>query len=515
MAPHDDTFQQDILEQQLDALSQTSEQWPNEPARRAYVALSRLHAAQAQAEAQALERVRQRVVASAAQAMETEQNTGPDVSTPATRQPEPSIPHHPRRSRRLSRPRAILSGVAAVLAVGALIGGFVAVLHTRAPQTTPIVSSEQWRIMHSPNSSQAVNALSGIAVGGASDAWVVGWTADGPTQATANPASTPLVEHWDGASWRIVNTPALANGGQLNDVVSLAPDDAWAVGSYLATPPSSNNTYGAPLIEHWDGMRWTIVPGNATPGQDSSLTKIAAISSDDIWAVGTVDAKGLVEHWNGRGWQTVALGVGSAPVRLADVVALASNDVWIAGNLSQGGTAHNPKSSSIFWHWDGSVWQIIPGPDTGSSYNVLFSMAAASSNDIWAAGVVVTDPSVRFAPEALYDHWNGQRWSAAVLPTPAMAVITDITALGPDDVWAVGTVGVGADTSQQGQALVEHWDGRRWSVVNSPSPRPFTGLTAIAGDPSAPGKVWIAGMIGPPTSRDQLSNTATLIETNQ
>ena len=70
--------------------------------------------------------------------------------------------------------------------------------------------------------------------------------------------------------------------------------------------------------------------------------------------------------------------------------------------------------------------------------------------------------------------------------------------------------------AQQGQGLVEHWDGQTWSLLANPTPHPFTSLSGVARDPSVTGKVWIAGVTGPEFGEhDQFTNTQTLIETNQ
>jgi hypothetical protein len=95
-------------------------------------------------------------------------------------------------------------------------------------------------------------------------------------------------------------------------------------------------------------------------------------------------------------------------------------------------------------------------------------------------------------------------------------MLVSVVALGQNNVWAVGVQGLGGDVAQQGQGLIEHWDGQQWSVVVNPSPQPFTTLNGVAGDPFAPGKVWVVGATGPDTSSsDQPTNTRTLIETGQ
>jgi hypothetical protein len=51
----------------------------------------------------------------------------------------------------------------------------------------------------------------------------------------------------------------------------------------------NHKTHRKAAIEHWDGTSWSIVSSpnpTKSPGLDSSLRAIAAISASDIWAVG-------------------------------------------------------------------------------------------------------------------------------------------------------------------------------------------------------------------------------------
>ena len=74
--------------------------------------------------------------------------------------------------------------------------------------------------------------------------------------------------HWDGAKWSIVESPGFGNNYIFfSDVAALSANDVWAVGYEI-----DNN---GPLIEHWDGSQWNVVksPGsgivNALYGMDS------------------------------------------------------------------------------------------------------------------------------------------------------------------------------------------------------------------------------------------------------
>src|SRR5215468_515050 len=91
----------------------------------------------------------------------------------------------------------------------------------------------------------------------------------------------------------------------LESVTVLSPCDAWAVGF------ESGNGVSATLIEHWNGLAWTVVP-SPSPGVGSLdlLRGVRAVSAKNIWAVGsyfdgTAD-RTLILHWNGTKWRTMA-----------------------------------------------------------------------------------------------------------------------------------------------------------------------------------------------------------------
>ena len=129
-------------------------------------------------------------------------------------------------------------------------------------------------------------ALTGVSADAASDAWAVGWVA--PPTAGSN---EPLAIHWNGTNWVSKATPHVGEGAnQLNAVLALAPNDAWAVGfSTPDAPPQQSATLT--LIEHFDGTSWAVVPspnvGPHSPNQSNRLLGLTANSPTDIWAFGS------------------------------------------------------------------------------------------------------------------------------------------------------------------------------------------------------------------------------------
>lgn len=524
--PNDEPFNDELcqaegLDAPLDARARGGDQSESTPMSRASRRLSQFHAPQAAQEAEAIERVRQRLLgpvaalpaAAAPPASSEDEVVRSRVPLPARAR----LVHRVRPPGRPSRLRAFMGGVAAVVAVGALAGGFAVLLHASAggPGGSPLTTSH-WQVIPSPNTALAVNALTGITVRSRTDGWAWGTTNVAPTNTHANPITIPLVEHWDGQHWHLVATPPPPEGGQIANIAALAPEDAWAVGQQLTG--GSENTSNAPLVEHWDGQQWTVVQDTVSDWPAASgLAQLAALSADNIWAVGSAGNgvhSGLIQHWDGHHWQTVAHPAVQDGVQFSGITALAPDDIWVAGS------GNNGSNGAVFEHWDGRQWRLVPSPAPSglgpiAPTSVLSAISAVSPDDIWAAGRV--NPVIPFpnGEEPLFEHWDGHRWNIVDGPS-VEAMVSDLVALGPDDVWAVGTTAGGLDVAQQGQGLVEHWDGQSWSLIANPSPRPFTSLGGVAGDPSASGKVWVAGTTGPALSGpDQLTDVKTLIETNQ
>jgi len=133
------------------------------------------------------------------------------------------------------------------------------------------VSCDSWRLV--PGPADGLTAISAVA---ANDVWAVGTT--GPEGSQRG-----VIAHWNGAHWSSVpspNPPAFDN--RLSGVAAISATDAWAIGwTVNRAGPNSRGRLGQPLIEHWDGRRWTLVV-DPLPSTDYYLTAVAAVSSADV-----------------------------------------------------------------------------------------------------------------------------------------------------------------------------------------------------------------------------------------
>lgn len=116
------------------------------------------------------------------------------------------------------------------------------------------------------------------------------------------------------------------------------------------------------------------------------------------------------------------------------------------------------------------TWHVIPSPNPGAGSNLLQGIAAFSANDAWAVGSTASSSTVPVkSTQTLIEHWNGKQWSIVPSPNPGVSrnELRSITAITPNDIWAAGLSAYG-NSATLAQTLVEHWNGSRWSIVPTP-----------------------------------------------
>ena len=306
------------------------------------------------------------------------------------------------------------------------------------------------------------------------------------------------------SGWRIVPTPLNAKlDSRLNSVAAISSTDVWAVGSIGFEP----------LMEHWNGTRWRVVSGPFIEAERAELNGVAAISSNDVWAVGIAYAAGsltetLIEHWNGSHWSIVP---SPNPVygtnMLNSVTAISASDVWAVGSAR----LQDLATQTLMEQWNGTTWKVVPSPNPAQAFSTLNGITGVSANDVWAVGSS-TSAKAGFngTPErwgstvTLSEHWNGAQWS--VVPSANKEVASSsynasnslyaVSAISAADVWAVGN----AFGKNSVDTLVEQWNGTTWSVVPSPT---FPSIQAdVSPNPGlygvtaiSPSDVWAVGAV--------------------
>ena len=306
---------------------------------------------------------------------------------------------------------------------------------SRAGATLPLLASSapcnsNWSAVSSPNMNAGRNLLTGVAAIAPNDVWAVGTFVNGSL------VYQTLAEHWDGSTWSVVPTPNVGPGNNLfNAVFAIGAADVWAVGLWR---PGNSTTGAQPLTEHWNGNGWTIIPTPPAPNTSTPLYGVGASGSNDVWTTGiTIDY----------------------PIQPT-----------------------GPRAHAYALHWNGSNWSSAPMPSVvapfgGPGVDVmgLSGVKVISPTDAWAvgdgqhySGSTPASPGMAFI-----EHWDGVTWTQSQPPPPTHPngdFLVDIQGT-VGDLWAVGGKNVMYQSASD-YALSEHWNGATWTEVALPPPSP-------------------------------------------
>jgi hypothetical protein len=322
-------------------------------------------------------------------------------------------------------------------------------------------NGNSWTVAPSPNIVTSDHHLRSVA-----------YMPGGPVVAVGNAYREPMIQKWNHGSWTVLPhyhfiTPP---SGTFNDIASQVSNSAWAVGyKPVFTYENFRGVVSRLSASGWEDLEIPHV------GFYEFFNGVDVLPSGDVWVVGYHSPSNLPDtqetlilHWNGAEWSIVPSPSPSERSRLNKVAVVSANDVWAVGTQND---------RTLIMHWDGQAWAVVPSPNVGPDRNLLRAIEVISSDDIWAVG--------SYGPpgtgQALILHWNGSQWS--VVPGPAVGTdsfLFDLDALAPDNVWAVGNYLTGGVQ----RTLLEHWDGQTWSVVPSPNvgaePNYLFGIVAVS-----------------------------------
>jgi hypothetical protein len=244
-----------------------------------------------------------------------------------------------------------------------------------------------------------------------------------------------------------------------------------------------------PAVPGHDGAScWQAVPGPAVPAGDSgNLLGVSMSGPVSGWAAGFTIPSGanfrpLLARWDGRRWRAARLPAGATGFgRLDGIAALSPSNAWAVGGAE---TATGTTSVPLIIRWDGRRWaRVRAAPVPGYAYTELLGVAAASPSDAWAVGEAEnTAGQLRTVTE----HWNGRSW--ALVPSPSLgtlSVLSGVAVSGTHQAWAVG--GSFAATSR---SLVLRWTGHAWQRAATPRATNPSLQSVVAVSPS---QVWAVG----------------------
>jgi len=266
----------------------------------------------------------------------------------------------------------------------------------------------------------------------------------------------------------------MQTNSSLESVVVVGANDVWAVGEDRTDPMASK-----PLVMHWNGRKWKVVPGPAVPA--GSFDDVAAGPDGAIWATGWARVDGqehaVVYKYVGGAWKALTNGLEQS-INGNALSIISANDAWLGLNA---GLAH----------YDGKTWKLVSDVPTDGS-QIPIALKAAGPKDIWFVGVHHTVDGER--PLAL--HYDGVSWKPVSTPDEA-AQLYDVA------LYKGRPVAVGERFEETGNSLVAkpvvmRFNGSKF--VRAASPAGAEG-TLTSADVSG-GRLWTAGLVFTPAEAD-------------
>lgn len=191
---------------------------------------------------------------------------------------------------------------------------------------------------------------------------------------------------------------------------------------------------------------------------------MSANTAQDAWAAGFLSIEptttiNFAAHYDGKTWTSTPV-----PGRTGSNVesVLAGVAQWTNGQAIAVGSYQEPHGSgttivTTAVRWNGSAWSSTPTHAPGRLYGV----ATSSATEAYAVGYATP------AEHALVEHWDGTKWSIVKTPLPAGAQFSALDAVAvvdASDVWAVGLY----STSSTQLPLILHYNGTSWSIAPTP-----------------------------------------------
>jgi hypothetical protein len=193
---------------------------------------------------------------------------------------------------------------------------------------------------------------------------------------------------------------------------------------------------------------------------NGTLSGMSCPSAGVCLAVGNYISKSgvtvpLAESWNGTAWAK-----GAAPPKgaLAAISCTGAESCEAVGATSTG---------LVAYAWNGTAWaaQAVPAP-AGATQPALKGLSCISADFCEAVGTYVNSSgeTVSFAAQ-----WNGSSWSDQATPSPAGSTQSDLSGVSCTAANNCEAVGSYNDSSGNGWAAADGWNGTTWSVQTVPA----------------------------------------------
>jgi hypothetical protein len=279
------------------------------------------------------------------------------------------------------------------------------------------------------------------------------------------------------AQWSPVALPELARGipSSLSSVSCSSPRACLAVGGQTA--------------ERWNGGRWRLLPAPTRNG--AALTAVSCTSPRACSAVGAIQrghSMPLVKRWDGSSWHVQPSpdparaslpGLGHDSV-LNGIVCTSARSCLAVGQY--GYASDHELGWGFAERWNGVHWFFsrVPRPPN-ALFSALDGISCRSARTCTAVGeYAIADAGGRSNMVALIERYDGARWSLQRSPAPvgAGSSLGAVSCTSSSACTAVGAVS--STTPGDEQPLVETWDGVAWAQRPLAVPAPAVGSRLLS-----------------------------------
>ena len=298
---------------------------------------------------------------------------------------------------------------------------------------------------------------------------------------TKSKQQLPLIEEWNGKTWRIIPNPS----GYQSDITCGGPTVCMAS---VALPKKPTREV------LWNGKTWRQLDSQPPAFDIGCLSPTFCVNSDTAHG-----SDG--NYWNGKIWQDMPMGTGGcggAWCTYSGVLCASASICWDSGTYCAT-TDCDGGEISFYDVWNGTAWNVNNGPVihsanqscTGRAFCLTLNPPGASISHDW--GVTWQDASANLAaachrlgscaaaPDtscgtphfcmALADParalvWNGSKWGTAKLPPVSghQPQLSNLSCGGPRNCVAMGTYQLNPRGAVR--PVIEHWNGKAWTVTS-------------------------------------------------
>lgn len=288
-------------------------------------------------------------------------------------------------------------------------------------------NGSSWATQTTANPSAQENTLSAVSCASTTVCTAVGMYFSSVGQALT------LAERWNGTTWSVQptpNPPSTYHSG-FSAVSCPSITICTAVGFW-----TDSFQVEFTLAERWNGTTWTIQSSPALAG-NAELSGVSCASTTACTSVGsTVNGSNvqvtLAEKWSKSGWAVQATPNPTGASGLNGVSCPSSNTCTAVGQAHKGSNVQYGLAE----RWGGTSWTIQATP-VFSGNSVLTGVSCPSATACTAVGWRYNESST--IEHTLAERWNGTSWAAQSTPNKtATDVLTGVSCPSTTAATAVG-----------------------------------------------------------------------------